>query len=74
MEKEVVTVGLDLAKNVFQIHAIGSDGEVVVRRKLRRVEVIRFFTDLRHAWSAWKPAHRRIPGGACLWLWAMRCG
>ena len=46
MEKEVVTVGLDLAKNVFQIHAIGSDGEVLVRRKLRRAEVIRFFTDL----------------------------
>ena len=46
MEKEVVNVGLDLAKNVFQIHAIGSDGEVLVRRKLRRAEVIRFFTDL----------------------------
>lgn len=40
MEKEVVTVGLDLAKNVFQIHAIGSDGTVLVRRKLRRAEVI----------------------------------
>jgi len=46
MEKEVVTAGLDLAKNVFQIHAIGSDGEVLVRRKLRRAEVLRFFTDL----------------------------
>ncbi|MDP4538007.1 IS110 family transposase, partial [Qipengyuania sp. DY56-A-20] len=46
MEKEVVTVGLDLAKNVFQIHAIGSGGEVLVRRKLRRAEVIGFFTDL----------------------------
>lgn len=46
MEKEVVTVGLDLAKNVFQVHAIGSDGEVLVRRKLRRAEVMRFFTDL----------------------------
>ena len=46
MEKEVVTVGLDLAKNVFQIHAIGSDGTVLVRRKLRRAEGIRFFTDL----------------------------
>lgn len=46
MEKEVVTVGLDLAKNVFQVHAISSDGEVLVRRKLRRAEVMRFFTDL----------------------------
>ena len=46
MEKEVVTVGLDLAKNVFQVHAIGADGAVLIRRKLRRTEVIRFFAEL----------------------------
>ena len=46
MEREIVTAGLDLAKNVFQVHAIGSDGEILVRRKLRRAEVIRFFSDL----------------------------
>ena len=43
MEQEVVTVGLDLAKNVFQVHAIAADGAVLIRRKLRRTEVIRFF-------------------------------
>ena len=37
---------MDLAKSVFQAHAIGSDGTVLVRRKLRRSEVIGFFTDL----------------------------
>lgn len=46
MKQEVATVGLDLAKNVFQVHAIGSDGAVLVRRKLRRADVIGFFTDL----------------------------
>lgn len=46
MEQEVVTVGLDLAKNVFQVHAIAADGAVLIRRKLRRTEVIRFFTEL----------------------------
>lgn len=46
MEQEVVTVGLDLAKNVFQVHAIGADGAVLIRRKLRRTEVIRFFAEL----------------------------
>jgi transposase len=45
MKQEVVTVGLDLAKNVFQVHAIGSDGAILVRRKLRRAEVIGFFAD-----------------------------
>ena len=45
MKQEVVTVGLDLAKSVFQVHAIGCDGAVLMRRKLRRAEVIGFFTD-----------------------------
>lgn len=46
MEQDVVTVGLDLAKNVFQVHAIGVDGAVMIRRKLRRSEVLRFFGQL----------------------------
>lgn len=46
MEQEVVTAGLDPAKNVFQVHAIGADGAVLIRRKLRRTEVIRFFAEL----------------------------
>src|SRR3954449_1188631 len=43
---EITTVGLDLAKNVFQVHAIGSAGGVVVRRSLRRAQVIPFFSKL----------------------------
>jgi len=42
----VAIVGLDLAKNVFQIHGIDADGHVVLRRKLRRSEVLRFFEAL----------------------------
>lgn len=39
MKQEGVTVDLDLAKSVFQVHAIGRDGAVLVRRKLRRADV-----------------------------------
>jgi transposase len=46
MKQEVVTVGLDLAKSFFQVHAIGRDGAVLVRRKLLRAEVIGFFADI----------------------------
>jgi transposase len=42
MEK-ITTVGLDLAKSVFQLHAIAADGEVLVRRTLRRSQVLTFF-------------------------------
>ena len=36
---EVSIIGLDLAKNVFQAHGAGSDGSVVIRRKLSRAVV-----------------------------------
>jgi transposase len=40
---EVTTIGLDLAKNVFQAHCAGASGEVVFRRRLRREQVMSFF-------------------------------
>ena len=46
MSDVIVTVGLDLAKNVFQVHGIDADGRVCVRRKLRRAEVLAFFGEL----------------------------
>ena len=42
----ISTVGVDLAKNVFQVHAIDDAGEVVVRRALRRRRVVPFFSKL----------------------------
>ena len=36
-------IGLDTAKSVFQVHAVDEAGEVVIRRKLRRSELIGFF-------------------------------
>jgi transposase len=45
MEK-VTTIGLDLAKNLFQVHGVDAAGKVVLRRKLRRGEVLDFFAAL----------------------------
>lgn len=42
---EVSTVGVDLAKNVIQIHGVDSDGKVVVRRQLRRSQFLAFFEE-----------------------------
>lgn len=44
--REVSIVGLDLAKRVFPVHAVGSDGGVVLRRKPSRGHVITFFREL----------------------------
>jgi transposase len=43
---EITTIGLDLAKNVYQVHAINGAGEVIVRKALRRAQVLRFFERL----------------------------
>jgi transposase len=43
---EITTIGLDLAKNVFQVHGIGATERVVVRKQLRRSQVIAFFEAL----------------------------
>lgn len=39
-------VGLDLAKRVFQVHGATADGEVVVRKKLSRGQVLAYFADM----------------------------
>ena len=39
----VTMIGLDTAKSVFQVHAVNEAGQVEVRRKLRRGEVVPFF-------------------------------
>jgi transposase len=41
--KEVITIGVDLAKNVFQVHGVDADGTVIVRRQLRRAQMLAFF-------------------------------
>jgi transposase len=43
---EIITIGLDIAKHVFQVHGVDAAGEAVVRRQLRRAEVLKFFAGL----------------------------
>jgi transposase len=43
---EITTVGLDLAKRVFQVHAVDTSGGVAIRKMLRRAQVLPFFAKL----------------------------
>jgi transposase len=43
---QITTIGLDLAKNVFQVHGIDAAEKVVVRKQLRRGQVMKFFAAL----------------------------
>ena len=43
---EITTVGLDLAKHVFQVHGVDAEGTTVLRKQLRRGQVLAFFSRL----------------------------
>lgn len=45
---DIVRIGLDLAKNVFQVHGVDNEERVVLRKTLRRDAVASFFSDLPH--------------------------
>ena len=42
----VTTIGLDIAKSVFQVHGVDGAGQVVIRRQLKRRHVLAFFQKL----------------------------
>src|SRR6187200_1320535 len=42
----VTTIGLDIAKSVFQVHGVDAEGKVLIRRKLKRRYVLAFFQKL----------------------------
>jgi transposase len=77
---EVSIIGLDLAKNVFQVHGAAANGEVVFRKKLSRDKLLTFFAAQRptivameacggsHFWAREIAAlgHQAKIGAACL--------
>ena len=40
---QATTIGLDIAKSVFQVHGVDAEGHLVIRRQLKRRQVIAFF-------------------------------
>ncbi len=61
---DITTIGLDLAKSVFQIHAVDEVGSVMMRKRLRRSQVLDSLLGFRRASSASKLARRRTIGPA----------
>ena len=60
----ITTIGLDIAKSVFQVQGVDAAGEVVIRRQLKRRYVLAFSRSCHHAWWELRPVPRRIIGRA----------
>jgi transposase len=62
---KIATVGLDLAKTLAQVHGVDSQGHIVVRKHLRRADVLPFFAKLEPCvvgMEAWRHVDHRIIG------------
>jgi hypothetical protein len=57
----ITTIGLDIAKSVFQVHGVDAKGDVVLRRQIKRRYFWRSSRSCHRAWSASKPVPRRAP-------------
>jgi transposase len=68
------TIGLDLAKQVFQVHGADATGAVVFRKRLRRTGVLQFFASQAPCELRWKPALLRIIGAVSFPALAMKFG
>src|ERR1019366_832801 len=45
-EMKITTIGIDLAKNIFQVHGVDERGKTVLRKQLKRKVVVSFFANL----------------------------
>ena len=70
---EITTIGLDLAKNVFQVHGADDAGRAILRKKLRRDQVLAFLGGLPLARFPSRLAAARISGDGRSPGWATRC-
>jgi hypothetical protein len=66
------TIGLDIAKSVFQVHGIDAAGQVVIRRQLKRRYVLAFFEKLPPCLVGIEACRRPIIGRASCGRWGIR--
>jgi transposase len=71
---EVSTIGLDIAKGVFQVHGVDAAGQVVLRRQLRRGTVLKLFGKLRRCVVGMEACASAHYWGREIAAWGMRCG
>ena len=70
----MTTIGLDIAKSVFQVHGVDAGGQVIVRRQLRRRYVLTFFQKLSPCLVGIEACGSGTIGRASSRHWVIPCG
>lgn len=68
----VTTIGPDIAKSVFPVHGIEAEGTVIIRRQVRRGQVLKLFASLPPASSAPRRVPQPITGHVSYRAWGIR--
>jgi len=71
---KVRAVGIDVAKNVFQIHCVDEQGKVLLRKQLKRSQVASFFANLSPCLIGMEAAVARITGRVSCNRSGIACG
>jgi transposase len=72
--QSISTIGLDVAKSVFQVHGVDATGQVTLRRRLKRRHVLAFFQKPPPCWWVSRRAPHRAIGPASCRHWGIRYG
>src|ERR1700741_3792764 len=71
--EQATTIGLDIAKHVFQVHGADGAGHVLFRKRITRVKLLNFLAaQTRVSWR-WKRVPVRTIGHVRLLSWAIMC-
>jgi transposase len=71
---KVSTIGLDIAKSVFQVHGVDVAGAVVIRKRVSRAKVLEYFGELPPCLVGSKRARPHITGAASFKRLVIRLG
>ena len=71
--EQATTIGLDIAKHVFQVHGADGAGHVLFRKRITRVKFLSFLAAQTDVSSRWKPVPVRSTGRVRSLSWAIMC-
>lgn len=67
--EQIIRIGMDTSKSVFQLHGVNAKEQPVLRRKLSRREMVKFFEKLPPIEIAIEACGPPITGGGCSRVW-----
>ncbi len=66
-------IGIDLAKNVFQLHGVDKQRKTIIKKRINRANLMNVIRNITLAKLQWKLVQAQIIGAGYLEIWVMKC-